>query len=105
MLKLTGEHDLSTVAIVDEAFKPIEASGTTIVVDFTETRFIDSTVINALIERARRGETLLLVAPRTSTVRKTLDLLGITGFVSAFETREQVLQAVAPQDTPPLPAA
>lgn len=66
VLKLTGEHDLSTAAIVDTAFEPIEASGTTVLVDFTETSFMDSTVVGALIKRVRNGETLLSSCPRTA---------------------------------------
>ena len=41
VLRLVGEHDLSTAPLVEAAFEPIEASGTTVVVDLTETSFID----------------------------------------------------------------
>lgn len=105
VLKLVGEHDLSTAPAVDAAFEQIEASGTTVVVDFTETSFIDSTVLGALITRARRGETLLLVAPKTGTARRTLDLVGLTGTLTTFDTRAEALQAVLPHDDSPLPAA
>ena len=50
---------------VDSAFEPTEATGTTVLVDFSETSFIDSTVAGALVKRARNGETLLLVVPST----------------------------------------
>lgn len=105
VLKLVGEHDLSTAPLVDAAFEPIDASGTTVVVDFTEASFIDSTVLGALIKRARRGETLFLVAPKTGTARKILDLVGITGVLKTFDTRAEALQAAPAQDHPHIPAA
>lgn len=100
VLKLLGEHDLSTAALVDAAFEPIEATGTTVLVDFSETSFIDSTVVGALLKRARRGETLLLVVPTTGGVRRTLDLVGVTGVLRSFETRDEALEAVPPGDLP-----
>jgi len=72
VLRLVGEHDLSTAPLVEAAFEPIEASGTTVVVDLTETSFIDFQHHERTHGLARRGETLLLVAPRTGVARKTL---------------------------------
>lgn len=100
VLNLVGEHDLSTAPLIDAAFRPIQASGTT-VVDFSEASFVDSTVVNSLTQRARDGETLLLVAPKNSAVRRTLDLVGITNLLSTFETREEAVRAVPPEDSPP----
>jgi anti-anti-sigma regulatory factor len=64
VLKLAGEHDLSTAPAIDAAFERISATGMTVVVDFTQTSFIDSKVVAALVRRSRGGETLLLVVPR-----------------------------------------
>lgn len=97
VLRLVGEHDLSTAPLVEAAFERIEASGTTVVVDLTDTSFIDSAVIGALIRPARRGKTLLLVAPR-GIARKTLDLVGIPELLRTFETRDEALQAVERHD-------
>jgi anti-anti-sigma regulatory factor len=52
VLNLVGEHDLSTAPLIDAAFRPIQASGTTVVVDFSEASFVDSTVVNSLTQRA-----------------------------------------------------
>jgi anti-anti-sigma regulatory factor len=75
-------------------------TGTTVVVEFTQTSFIDSTVAGALVKRSRAGETLVLVVPRGGAVRRTLDLVGITGMLRTFETRDEALQAVPPEDAP-----
>jgi anti-anti-sigma regulatory factor len=99
VLELAGEHDLATAPLVDAAFSRIGVSGTT-VVEFTQTSFIDSSVVHAL-SRSRAGETLLLVVPRGGAVRRTLDLVGITGLLRTFETRDEALQAVPPEDALP----
>lgn len=101
VVELAGEHDVSTAPLVDAAFAQIDAIGSTVVVDFTETSFIDSTVVGELVKRSRRGETLLLVAPTGSAVRGTLDLIGVTGLLRTFETRDEALQAIPPENPPP----
>jgi anti-anti-sigma regulatory factor len=71
-------------------------------VEFTQTSFIDSTVVAALVRRSLGGETLLLVVPRGGgAVRRTLDLIGIPDLLRTFETRDEALQAVPPEDAPP----
>lgn len=64
VLKLAGEHDLSTAPAIGAAFERIAEDGTTVVVDFGEASFIDSTVISALVSFMERGENLLLVVPQ-----------------------------------------
>ena len=100
VLKLAGEHDLSTAPAIDAAFERIEATGTTVVVDFTQTSFIDSTVIAALARRSRSGETLLLVVPRRGAVRRALELTGVSKLLPVFDTRAAALRAVPPDDQP-----
>jgi anti-anti-sigma factor len=100
VLELAGEHDLSTTPLVAAAFERISRTGTTVVVEFTQTSFIDSTVVAALVKRSRRGETLLLVVPRGGAARRTLDLVGIPRMLKTFETRDEALYAVPPEDVP-----
>jgi anti-anti-sigma factor len=100
VLKLAGEHDLTTAPAVAGAFRLIGETGTTVVVDFAETSFIDSTVIGALIKYADAGENLLLVAPITGTVRRLLDLVGVASRFQILETRAEALRAVPPEDQP-----
>jgi anti-anti-sigma regulatory factor len=100
VFELAGEHDLSTAPLIAAAFERISVTGTTVVVEFTQTSFSDSTVAGALVKRSRAGETLVLVVPRGGAVRRTLDLVGITGMLRTFETRDEALQAVPPEDAP-----
>jgi anti-anti-sigma factor len=100
VLNLAGEHDLSTAPAIADALRRIGECGTTVVVDLTQTSFIDSTVIGALLRHADQDETLLLVAPAAGRPRKVLDLVGMTPRMHAFETRDEALRAVPPEDRP-----
>jgi anti-anti-sigma factor len=96
VLKLVGEHDLSTAPAVAGAFRRIADSCTNVVVDLTDTSFIDSTVVGALIGYADDGETVLLVAPADGAARRVLDLVEVTPHLRTFDTRDEALRAVLP---------
>jgi anti-sigma B factor antagonist len=100
VLKLAGEHDLSTAPAIDAAFERIAETGTTVVVDFGEASFIDSTVISALVSFMERGENLLLVVPKRGAVTRALELTGVSTLLQVFETRSEALGAVPPEDHP-----
>ncbi len=100
LLNLVGEHDLATHREVDAAFARIEATGTTVIVDLLAATFIDSTVIGRITASHTRGENLLLVVPNDGRVRRLLDLVGLTGRIPVFETREEAFRAVPDEDRP-----
>jgi anti-sigma B factor antagonist len=100
VLRLIGEHDLSTVPAITESFSLIAASGTTVVADLSEASFIDSSVIGTLISHTGPGEHLLLVAPSASPARKLLNLVGVRARVPIFETHEEAMRAVPEHDLP-----
>jgi anti-anti-sigma factor len=100
VLKLAGEHDLSTAPAIGDALGRIAECGTTVVIDLTQTSFLDSTVIGAFVRHADRDETLLLVAPAGETPRRVLDLVGMTSRMKTFATRDEALRAVPPEDRP-----
>jgi anti-sigma B factor antagonist len=100
VLKLAGEHDLSTAPTIEAAFERIAETGTTVVVDFGGASFIDSTVIRALVSFMERGENLLLVVPRRGAVSRALELTGVSALLPVFETRDAALRAVPPEDQP-----
>jgi anti-sigma B factor antagonist len=97
ILRLAGEHDLSTAPSLKRALRRIEETGTTIVVDFCDAAFVDSSVIGALVKQQRRGERLLLVAPEGCRVRRSLEVMGVTLKMPTFENREQALRAASTQ--------
>src|SRR5437879_1684097 len=98
VLRLIGEHDLSTVPAITESFSLIAASGTTVVADLSDASFIDSSVIGTLIAHIRPGEHLLLVAPLAGTAGRLLNLVGVEARIPIFETREDAMRAVPEHD-------
>jgi anti-anti-sigma factor len=85
---------------IEAAFERIAETGTTVVVDFGEASFIDSTVIQALVRSMKRGENLLLVVPERSAASRVLELTGVSALLQVFETRDAALRTVPPEDQP-----
>jgi anti-anti-sigma factor len=79
VLKLRGEHDLSTAVEIQEAVDSICGN---LLVDLRECGFMDSTVISVLIRdyqaRSREGHDLELLAPlENTTIIRTLEITGM----------------------------
>jgi anti-anti-sigma regulatory factor len=76
---LSGEHDFSNVADLDEALRQVHTHGTQMVLDLSEASFIDSSVIGSVVREARGdarrpGDDLAVVAPAGSQARRVLEL-------------------------------
>ncbi len=90
-LRVRGELDIATVARLAECVEAeLSASPRRLVVDLTETTFLDSSGARQLARTARRaGETgtaLQVVCPRENTpVRLVIDLLELDRFVPVVE--------------------
>jgi anti-anti-sigma factor len=79
VVSLAGERDLADVDRLEAAFDAVFDQGSTLVVDLSETTFIDSAVIGLLVATQRRAEDdeahrLAVVAPRGSHPRRLLDM-------------------------------
>jgi anti-anti-sigma factor len=79
VIKLRGEHDLSTAVEIKEALNSICGN---VLVDLSECDFIDSTVISVLIRdyyaRAREQHDLELLAPlENATIIRALEITGM----------------------------
>lgn len=99
LVAVCGEIDLFTTPELKAALTgAIEAGRTNIVVDLTETTFLDSTALGALIGtvkqlRAREGRlTLVNTDPH---IAKTFDLTGLDQIFTICPTREQAIDALA----------
>ena len=104
VIDLKGEVDLYTAPdFKQHLLKQIEAGVLKIVVDFSETTFIDSTTLGVLVGGVKRlrpvGGQLLLVC----SDRNIIKIFEITGLHRVFEihgTREEALEAArAPAPT------
>ena len=90
-LRVRGELDIATVARLAECVEAeLSASPRRLVIDLTETTFLDSSGARQLVRAARRaaqaGATLQVVCPRENTrVRLVIDLLELDRLVPVVE--------------------
>jgi anti-anti-sigma factor len=100
VVRLLGEHDLSTAARLAEHLQVLAGEGLGLAIDLTETEFLDLAVLRALLgaETHLRGRRLVLaLAPGAAAER----LLGYSGLASSFTLtydRASALAAAASQE-------
>jgi anti-sigma B factor antagonist len=97
VVSLTGEHDLYTAPKVQEALRGVIAAGArTIVLDLTETTFLDSTMLHVLLiarNELRDGGRLLLVT-NDALVKRVFEISGIDRFFDFFPSRRAAEEEV-----------
>jgi anti-anti-sigma factor len=89
IVDVCGEHDLATSSDIAEALRTLFGS---VLVDFSQCSFIDSTVLSVLIEdlraRSREGQRLDLVVPASNaSITRTLEVSGVRAMLSVYEAR------------------
>jgi anti-sigma B factor antagonist len=95
LITARGDIDHVTAPLVADALRRVtlEAEGP-VVLDMTETSFIDSagisTLLNGLRRLTRQRRRMLVVCP-PGPPRRVFELLGLVGTFDLFETREQAL--------------
>jgi anti-sigma B factor antagonist len=95
---LRGEHDLSTAPDVRAHVEEAVAAGGDLVVDLTETGFIDSSILGVLVagyrsvaaEPARR---FAIVAVPGSSVTRLFDLVSVSDVLPVYPSRAEALAA------------
>ena len=100
IVSVRGEIDLFTApefkALIHDA---IEAGRDRVVVDLTDTTFIDSSSLGVLISAHRRLHTRggrLIVACSAPAVMNTFKITGLDSVLEMARTREDALAAAAP---------
>jgi anti-anti-sigma factor len=92
---LVGEHDLSTAGHVRECFSDLCNEGRAVVVDVTDTTFIDSAAIHVLLdgraELTAGGGSLVLQIANTAIVCRALDVTGVLEHIPTATDREGAL--------------
>ena len=101
MIETFGEHDVASNDLPVSALEQVARTGTTVVVDFSETAFIDSSVIRTLLEQAHghpdeRDDWIVVVAREGTEPRRLFDLVDAQAFLRVFDSREAALTAAAP---------
>lgn len=96
VLSVAGEIDLFTAPDVKRAAsEAIDSGARRIVIDLTDTRFLDSTGLGVLIGIAKRvrpaGGDVAIVNTETTTA-STFAITGLDGVLTVVATREEALE-------------
>ena len=95
---LTGEVDLYTAPQLEHELKrAVEESAEHIVVDMTQTTFIDSTTLGVLVGCLKRltpsGRRLALVIADTS-IRRVFDITGLDRVFPIYDSRDEAIRSL-----------
>jgi anti-sigma B factor antagonist len=104
VVAVTGEIDLFTApelkTVLSEA---VEAGRTRIVVDLTETSFLDSTALGVLIgavKRLRSRDGVLTIVNTDANIAKTFEITGLDQIFTIRPTRDEAIQALDAANEP-----
>jgi anti-anti-sigma factor len=90
-----GEHDISTQALLRGEIDRVREAGGPLVVDLSRARFIDSTVIGALVLAWQQGGgNFALVAPTNYEGTRLVELIGIGSVIPVYPTRGAAIAAL-----------
>jgi anti-sigma B factor antagonist len=100
VLAVRGEIDLFTAPELKQVLaESIEAGRVRIVVDLTETSFLDSTALGVLIgavKRLRSRDGALAIVNVDENISKTFEITGLDQIFTIVPTREEAVDAVDP---------
>lgn len=100
VLAVRGEIDLFTAPELKQVLgESIEAGRTRIVVDLTDTTFLDSTALGVLIgavKRLRSRDGALAIVNVDENIAKTFEITGLDQIFTIVPTRDEAIDAVDP---------
>ena len=95
---LMGEHDLASEPDVTAAIARALARGNDIVVDLSETLFIDSKIVGVLIKESAHAEELdrqlVLRIQTDSPARRVLEITTVDQRLRHYETVDSAVEAI-----------
>jgi len=103
VVTVAGEVDVSNVAEVSDAtVEGLPNSSLGVILDFTRLTYIDSAGIAYVFDIAerlgRRGQSLALVVPPASTIRRALEVTDVGAVAALVSTLEAARRRVLPND-------
>ena len=102
IVKLLGEHDLAGQKDLAETLQEPILTGHGLLVDLSETEFIDSSVLNNLLAVKRlahkRKLPLVLQLTASSGVAQVLELSGLNDHFHLADSRQEALRTVRDHD-------
>jgi anti-anti-sigma factor len=100
VVSLVGEHDIATAWELRNALTLALEQGAYLVVDLSETEFIDSTIIHVLFKSKQlaqeHGRRVSLQLPAAARVRRALEITGMLDVLPVYGTRAEAIDAVRP---------
>jgi anti-sigma B factor antagonist len=101
VVEVGGELDLYTAPRLSSQLGELIAGGVThLVVDLTETTFIDSTALHVLLDARKRvraeGGELVLVCP-SPQVRRVFEVTGVDGLLRLCSSMEIAIETLSPE--------
>jgi anti-anti-sigma factor len=99
LISLSGEHDINTTPRLEASIGEAFAAGSVIAVDLTDTTFIESTTVGALVAAREhadhdRHDDLVVIAPPGTTSRRVLDLVGADTLFRIYDDRDSAITAI-----------
>ncbi len=96
VVELTGEHDLDSKYSLRELLTELVESNDLVVVDLSDAEFIDSSIIQNLVNADRlareRGSRVRIQLHTAAIVERALEITGIFDFLDCVSDRETALQ-------------
>ncbi len=104
VVAVAGEIDLFTAPELKAALAAaLEAGRTRIVVDLTETSFLDSTALGVLIgavKRLRSRDGVLTIVNTDRNIAKTFEITGLDQIFTIRPTRGEAIEALDADEAP-----
>ncbi len=105
VISLAGEVDLYTAPeFKQQLLEVIGQGGKQVIVDFSDTTFIDSTTLGVLVggvKRLRTNEGQLSLVCSDRNITKIFEITGLDRVFTIYPTREEALAQVKSTDKPP----
>ena len=104
--RLSGEVDISHVPVVrDRLFSALDNHGNGLVIDLSDTSYIDSAVVNLLFELADRLGThqlrLVVVVPEGGLVDRVAAIVNLRSVADLYRSFDEAVAALGTE--PPFP--
>ena len=104
VISLAGEVDLYTAPeFKQQLLEVIDQGGRDVVVDLTDTTFIDSTTLGVLVggvKRLRPNEGQLSIVCSDRNITKIFEITGLNRVFPIYETRAEALESVGAAGAP-----
>jgi anti-anti-sigma factor len=97
-IAVEGEIDLATVGTLEDAIERVKLENTTmnLVVDLTESSFMDSTGLKALVNASRSFSEhgrMFAIAVSAGPVSRLIDLSGLSSSIRIVESTDELVSA------------